>query len=70
MSSKAARQHTADGDTLITRVTEAATDEEALAIVKAATVQERYSAADLLYIDAYDHGMPWVIKAIVREARS
>jgi hypothetical protein len=62
--------HAMTGDDLITLVTDAATDGEALVIVAGASVQARYSAADVLYIDADHHGMPWIIRAIVREARS
>jgi hypothetical protein len=62
--------HKMTGDDLITLVTDAATDAEALAIVHGASVQARFSAADLLYIDADHHGMPWTERAIVAEARS
>jgi hypothetical protein len=58
------------GDALITRVTEAATVAEAQSIVRAASVQARYSAADLLYLDADSHSMPWLRAHIVSEARA
>lgn len=62
--------HAMTGDDLITLVTEAASAAEATRIVEAASVQARYSACDLLYLDCDHHGQPWMIKAIVREARA
>jgi hypothetical protein len=62
--------HAMTGDDLITLVTKAATDAEATRAVEAASVQARYSACDILYIDADHHGMSWMIKAIVRTARA
>jgi hypothetical protein len=58
------------GDDLVTLVTGAPNDSEALAIVREASVGARYGACDLLYVDADGHGMPWMCKAIVREARA
>jgi hypothetical protein len=55
---------------LIEAVTHAASTTEALTLVKAASVQERYSAADLLWVEADGHAMPWLMSAIVREARA
>jgi hypothetical protein len=58
------------GDDLITLVTRAATPELAAGIVHRASVSARYQACDLLYVDADAHGMPWMERAIVREARA
>lgn len=58
------------GDDLVALVTEAGSESEALAIVRTASAGARYQAADLLYLEADAHGMPWLMRAIVREARA
>jgi hypothetical protein len=58
------------GDDLVALVTEARSDSEALAMVKDASVGARYGAADLLYLAADEHGMPWIMRNIVSEARA
>lgn len=58
-------------DDIITKVTQAATEADALAVV--ADVHSRQlllAAADLLYIEVDGHASAWVRKAIVREARA
>jgi hypothetical protein len=62
--------HLMTGDDLVTLVTEAPSAEEAARIAKAAPVNARYGACDLLYLDAESHGMPWIIRNIVSEARA
>jgi hypothetical protein len=58
------------GDDLITLVVEAPSSADALAIVRTASVGARYQACDLLWLDADAHGMPWMMRAIVSEARA
>jgi hypothetical protein len=59
-----------DTDTAITRITRAATVREAEGIT--ATLQRRdvLAVADQLHIETEGHGMPWLRRAIVTEARS
>ena len=57
-------------DTLITHVTQARTDEAALAIVRKYKPTAVLAAAGLLYVEADGHGIAWVRAAVVREARS
>jgi hypothetical protein len=59
-----------DTDTAITRITCAATVREAEGIT--ATLQRRdvLAVADQLHIETEGHGMPWLRRAIVTEARS
>ena len=57
-------------DTMLTRVTDAPTDADAHAIiaqVKPAVVKAMY---DLMGFDPEGHGMPWLRRQVVREARS
>jgi hypothetical protein len=57
-------------DEIIAKITEAPSDEAALAIIKAATRRMRFAVADQLYVDAIGHGDVWICNAIVKEARA
>lgn len=58
------------GDDLITLVTSAPTEEEAVATVLNASARARTEAADTLHIDTAHHGNMWTSQAITREARA
>ena len=58
------------GSALIARVTFAVDAAAARAAVLEASVQARYEACDLLYLDADGHAMPWMVSHIVSEARA
>jgi hypothetical protein len=58
-------------DDIITQLTNAASESDAQAIadgIRSRALLEE--VADLLFIDAYGHGLPWIRKAIAKEARS
>jgi hypothetical protein len=58
-------------DDIITKVTEASTAVEALAIMQDVPRSLLLAVADQLFIDDPDgHGSPWLRKAIVEEARA
>jgi hypothetical protein len=57
-------------DTVITHVTQARTDEKALAIARKYPPRIIRLVADQLHIDPDGHGVAWLRQAIVREARS
>ena len=57
-------------DTLITHVTEASTAERAEAIVRQYKPSVIRAAADQLYIDPEGHGVAWLRRQVVTEARA
>jgi hypothetical protein len=57
-------------DTVVTHVTQARTDAQALAIVRKYRPRILREVADLLYIDADGHGVAWLRQEIVRQART
>lgn len=57
-------------DTLITHVTQASTTERAEAIARQYKPTVIRQAADLLFIDPEGHGVAWLRRAIVAEARA
>jgi hypothetical protein len=57
-------------DDVVTRITEAAADADALAIMRGVPHAMLLAVADLLHIDPYGHHDPWLRKAIVTEART
>lgn len=57
-------------DTVITHITEASTDDKALAIVRKYPPRMIRLVADQLHIDPEGHGVAWLRMAIVVEARS
>jgi hypothetical protein len=58
------------GDDLITLITSAPSSEDALNVARSAPAQARYGAADTLHVDTAGHGVPWINRAIVTEARA
>ncbi len=57
------------GDTLITRLVQAGSDAEALAIASAAPISAVRAAADLLYFEADGHGGRTIRRYVAEQAR-
>jgi len=57
-------------DTLVTMVTEAATEAQAVDIMRMASRSAVVAVADLLHVEADGHSLATVRRACVREARS
>jgi hypothetical protein len=57
-------------DDIITRITEASTEADALRIAAGVPHKMLMTVADQLHIDPYGHADPWIRKAIVAEARA
>jgi hypothetical protein len=58
------------GDDLITLITHAPTEADALDVARRAPASARSEAADTLHVDTFQHSTPWINRAIVREARA
>ena len=57
-------------DDIITWITEASNDAEALIILRAVNREGLNKVADQLYIDCVGQSVAWLRRAIVKEARS
>jgi hypothetical protein len=57
-------------DDVITRITEAPTEEAARAITSNLSYRLLFAVADQLYVETEGRGIPWIRNAIVKEARS
>lgn len=57
-------------DDAITRITEAADEETAKAIVHALPHRVLFAVADQLHIETAGHGTQWIRNAVVKEARA
>lgn len=57
-------------DDVITQITEAPTDEQAHEIINATPAGLVRAVADQLYVETEGHGMPWIRRECIREARS
>jgi hypothetical protein len=57
-------------DDVVTMVTRAATTADALAVVASLPRASVLAVADLVHVAADGHGLPWVRRAIVAEARA
>ena len=57
-------------DNVITRITEASTEEDALTIMRSVPHSLLLAVADQLHTDPYGHGDPWLRRAVVAEARA
>jgi len=63
-------RHTVSADTIITRITEAGTPDEALAILERVSRARLEQVADLLYVDTWGMGPARIRSAILAEARA